>query len=308
MRKELTGILLAILSEIEGISCLPERLSTEELERKLAEHQKTQDVKLFDGEIHSGANSTYFSDSEEEDRSNIVGRQGESISTNDAKRGNVVDSTEKEIMEGTEIGSSEIILGKDGLGDIATGCYSNTFQGQSSLAELVVQNGTFVLNEEHYLQQTDNSQGWKTAYFNNFVWNTIMMQAKVRIPLQQAGVQKAGLLFRYIPLNDSSSSGSMVVQGKGYILSVEKTIDGIVGVVLEDLDKGDLNRELFDANVNLINDWHTLGIKAVNNLFTAYFDGKEIFQMKDAHYSLGVIGFASYNSGGEWDTLLSCLP
>ncbi|MBI2662594.1 hypothetical protein HYX11_03995 [Candidatus Woesearchaeota archaeon] len=308
MRKGLAGILLPLLLGMESTGCLPERLSTEELERKLAEHQKTQDVKLFDGEMYNDTSNTYYSDSEEENSFNDITGQGESISINGAERRSVGDSTEKGIGDSKGIDSPEIILEKDGLGAIATGCYSNTFPDQSSLDKVIVQSGTFVLNIGHYLQQTDNSGGWKTAYFNNFIWDTVMMQAKVRIPLQQAGVQKVGLLFRYTPLSGSSGSGDTVVQGKGYVLSTEKTIDGMFDVVLEDLDAGDLNRKLFDANINLMGDWHTIGIKAVNDLFTAYFDGKEIFQFKDTKYTSGMIGIASYNSTGEWDNLLSCLP
>lgn len=217
-------------------------------------------------------------------------------------------ATDTSVADSFEVGKDaalEVLLTKDVSLDVATSCYSNYFQSQSSINNLVAQNGTFIWNKGQYVQQTDNSVGTKVAYFDNFAWDKLNLQAKVRIPVDQSGVQKVGLLFRYTP---TSYSGYDANLDKGYFISLEKNMNGKFNVALEDLDKGEIKSVALDASVTGLNTWHTLAIKAQGNTLNGYLNGKQVFQINDAKYLIGEIGFATYNSSGDFDDLLSCLP
>lgn len=281
MRNVRKGLIALLCGYMIG-GCLADKISREDLERRVAEYQATHEVQIYGTEDVVGSGVDTENDIYNFELSKELGID----ITNDIK----------------ETSDSEVDIGKDVTLEIATSCYNNYFQSQNLLNDIIAQNGKFGWNSGQYLQQIDNSDGWKVAYFNNFVWENLMLQAKVKMPNEQTGFQKVGLLFRYNPESDIGYDAN---EDKGYAISLKKNVEGKFSVVLEDFNKGEINNVLVEAKIN---DWHTLGVKAVDVSLTAYFDGKEIFQFKDAKYGSGVVGVASYDSEGNWDNLLSCLP
>jgi hypothetical protein len=156
-----------------------------------------------------------------------------------------------------------------------------TGTGENSLWNIVDDNGNKVLAQ----LSSQNLEG----HFNVVVFNDIQRK-NVNLKVKFKGVsgkrdQGGGFVWRFIDADNY------------YIVRANPLEDNVVLYKMENgkridlplLNKGDS----YGVDVaKLGSGWNGLGLKVVDNLFTVYLNGKQIFQVKDDTFSqAGKVGF-----------------
>lgn len=201
------------------------------------------------------------------------------------------------VLTEISIDSSDVKAKQDTTNSL---CYVNNFNEESDLDSLVSQNGIWLWNPEGYLQQTEYGGGWRMAYLDIGKYSDFEVKLKVRMKLIQYGDDHTALVFRY---TDNGDTDYNEYEDYGYNLEIEHGNGSQFDLTLENHN----NKRLITVNVNGEYDkWYELGIKAVGNQLTAYFEGEEIFIIFDDNYLEGKVGFGSHATNSDFDDLKIC--
>ncbi len=179
-------------------------------------------------------------------------------------------------------------------------CYSNDFNEDSDLDDLIAQNGVWSRDLGGYLQQTEVGGGYRMAHLNNATYSDFDATIKVRVPSGFGGDAHTGMLFRY---TRESTVGYDYDIDRGYILEIEEGDGSSFELTLEDA----YNARLFYTRVDgEFDTWHNLRVRAIGSTITGYFNGEETFTLENSLYSSGHIGFGSHASESHFDDLEIC--
>ncbi|MBS3128602.1 DUF1080 domain-containing protein [Candidatus Woesearchaeota archaeon] len=216
------------------------------------------------------------------------------------------DGTSKECDLGKKITDSGTAIDAGLLPDVLvtpdsfSGCYSNDFNEDSDLENLVAQNGVWSRDVEGYLKQIELGGGYRMAYLNNATYSDFDATVKVRVPSGFGGDAHTGMLFRY---TRESTVGYDYDIDRGYILEIEEGDGSSFELTLEDA----YNARLFYTRVDgAFDTWHNLRVRAIGSSITGYFNGVEIFTLENSLYSSGNVGFGSHASESHFDDLEIC--
>ena len=187
-------------------------------------------------------------------------------------------------------------------------CYTNDFNEDTSLADLVVQEGIWLRDSDGYLKRTDeeNPPSWRKAYVvgNNF--SNLDAIVKIRmidssLPGAGVGGNHAGILLRYNPQN-----------GTGYVAQLQYSDNDTVQVSLDDFATG---QNLQYATIDCgdigcgYGTWYALRARMEGDNFRVYLNGVERLNVTNSAYTTGTVGFASFSQGeSQYDDLQVCPP